>query len=94
MPPFISCSVYCQGQHSVSCCPQLQFAHPFAGHHEVQADLLAASEKKLTELEGLVARGEVKAAAKEFRGFARSLKGTPLEARAQALADKIKPPKT
>jgi len=61
---------------------------------KVQADLLVASEKKLTELEGLVARGETKAAAKELRGFARSLKGTPPEARAQALADKIKPPKS
>ena len=59
-----------------------------------QEDLLAASEKKLTELEALVARGEVKAASKELRGIARSLKGTRLEARAQALAEKIKPPKS
>ncbi|MHC4955354.1 MAG: hypothetical protein ACYTGZ_15990 [Planctomycetota bacterium] len=59
----------------------------------IQNDLLVASEKKLIELEALVARGETKVAAKELRTFARSLKGTRLEERAKALALKIKPPK-
>ncbi|MHC4849408.1 MAG: hypothetical protein ACYTEG_13255 [Planctomycetota bacterium] len=59
---------------------------------KLKADVIEAADKKLTELEGLVARGETKAAEKELKSFIRYLKGTPLEQRATDLMTKIKPP--
>jgi len=59
---------------------------------KLKADIMAAAGKKLDELEGIVARGETKAAEKELKSFIRYLKGTPLEQRAADLMTKIKPP--
>ena len=58
---------------------------------KLHADLLAASDKTLTELEAAAARGETKQVEKELRKLARPLKGTSLEARVKALAEKVKP---
>jgi len=61
---------------------------------KMRGDLIAASSKKLDELDGLVARGETKGVASELRGFGKYLKGTSLEERVTALAEKLNPPKT
>ncbi|MHC4939418.1 MAG: hypothetical protein ACYTHK_10650 [Planctomycetota bacterium] len=59
---------------------------------KLKADIMTAATKKVEECEGLVARGETKAAEKELKKFIRYLKGTPLEARADELMKKINPP--
>lgn len=61
---------------------------------KLQTDLLAASDKVLTELEAAAARGETKQVEKELRKLMRPLKGTPLEERANKLAEKVKPVKS
>ena len=60
---------------------------------KVQDDLLAATGKKLDEMDGLVARGVTKDGERELRKFARHLKGTSLEERVKALSEKLNPPK-
>lgn len=56
----------------------------------VKAEVVEAAGKKLDELEALIGRGEGKAAARELGSLARSLKGTDLEERANALLDSAK----
>jgi hypothetical protein len=58
---------------------------------KLEADLLAASDKVLTELEAAAARGETKQVEKELRKLARPLKGTSLEERVNKLAEAVKP---
>ena len=58
---------------------------------KLEADLLAASDKILTELEAAAARGETKQVEKELRKLARPLKGTALDERVNKLAESVKP---
>jgi len=59
---------------------------------ELYKDLLAATEKKLDEIEAMHGRGETKEAERELRMLARYLKDTPLEEKANELMKKFDPP--